>query len=227
LTEASPWRVLSHFISRRPGRLDQVDASRGGKRHGLRLAAALVASAILSCGGCTTGPAVPITSAAPVSAAAGTAGATEVEESIRRRDLPQPVLLALPKGQGYDEREFTYKRRQKAGVTTYDAYYEKGGNQFTINYDAQGRVLEEQKRIRLSDVPREARARIEKTLSARYPGYRVLMVEELYRGRETLLEIFFSHPESKTGLVEAVFEFETGTLREFVDIRMKSISTFN
>jgi hypothetical protein len=53
------------------------------------------------------------------------------------------------------------------------------------------------------------------------------MVEELYRSRETLLEIFFSHPESKTGLVEAVFEFETGALREFVNIRIKSISTFN
>ena len=31
------------------------------------------------------------------------------------------------------------------------------------------------------------------------------MVEELYRKNERLLEIFFSHPDSKTGLVEAVF----------------------
>jgi hypothetical protein len=64
-------------------------------------------------------------------------------------------------------------------------------------------------------------------LSAHYPGYKVLMVEELYRGKETLLEVFFSHPDAKTGLVEAVFELGTGALREFVDIRMKSISTFN
>jgi hypothetical protein len=53
------------------------------------------------------------------------------------------------------------------------------------------------------------------------------MVEELYRNKEMLLEVFFSHPDSRTGLVEAVFEFETGALREFVNIRMKSISTFN
>lgn len=183
----------------------------------------LVASGVFFCSACT--------STAPASAVPGIQQATEVEKPIRRRDLPQPVLMALPKGQGkgqgYDEREFTYKRRQKAGVTTYDVYYEKGGNQFTINYDAQGKVLEEQKRIRFPDIPGDTRIKIEKILSTRYPGYKVLMVEELYRSRETLLEIFFSHPESKTGLVEAVFELETGALREFVDIRMKSISTFN
>jgi hypothetical protein len=199
----------------------------GDERRALRLATVLAVSTMLFCGACTTGPATPAAPTARVPAIRGTAGATEVEESIRRKELPQPVLLALPKGREYDEREFTYKRRQKAGVTTYDVYYEKGGNQFTINYDAQGKVLEEQKRIRFSDVPRETRTSIEKILSAHYPGYKVLMVEELYRSRETLLEIFFSHPESKTGLVEAVFEFETGALREFVDIRMKSISTFN
>jgi hypothetical protein len=53
------------------------------------------------------------------------------------------------------------------------------------------------------------------------------MVEQLYANEEVLLEVFFSHPESKTGMVEAVFEFPTGALREFVNIRMKSISTFN
>ncbi|MBN9125528.1 MAG: hypothetical protein BGO99_07615 [Nitrosospira sp. 56-18] len=208
----------------------RIDALYGGKRLALRLATILVASVILLCSACTTGPAtsaipaIPMASVPPVPKASR---ATEVEEPVRRRDLPEPVLLALPKGQAYDEQEFTYKRRQKAGVTTYDVYYEKGGSQFTINYDAQGKILEEQKRIRFSDVPREARTRIEKTLSAHYPGYKVLMVEELYRSGKTLLEIFFSHPESKTGLVEAIFEFETGALREFVNIRMKSISTFN
>ncbi|HVW63838.1 MAG TPA: hypothetical protein VHB01_02400 [Nitrosospira sp.] len=205
----------------------RIDASCGGKRPTLRLAAILVVSTALLCGACTISPATPSVPMARIPVAPGTAEATEVEETIRRGDLPQPVLLALPKGQAYDEQEFTYKRKQKAGITTYDVYYEKGGNQFTINYDAQGRVLEEQKKIRFSDVPREVRTRIEKTLSTHYPGYKVLMVEELYRSRETLLEIFFSHPESKTGLVEAVFEFETGALREFVNIRIKSISTFN
>jgi hypothetical protein len=151
--------------------------------------------------------------------------ASEVEEAIRKKDLPLQVSMALPKG--YEGREFTYKRKLKNGVTSYDAYYEKGGNQFAITYDAQGKVLEEEKRIKLSDIPHDTRIKIEKALSARYPAYKVLMVEELYRKNERLLEIFFSHPDSKTGLVEAVFEYETGVLREFINIKMKSISTFN
>jgi len=150
---------------------------------------------------------------------------TEVEEAIRKKDLPPQVSMALPKG--YEEREFTYKRKLKDGVTSYDAYYEKGGNQFSITYDAQGKVLEEEKRIKLSDIPHDTRMKIGKVLSARYPDYKVLMVEALYRKNERLLEIFFSHPDSKTGLVEAVFEYDTGVLREFTNIRMKSISTFN
>jgi hypothetical protein len=189
----------------------------------MRLAAALAASSIFFCGACI--------STAPRSTSFEIPQKTEIEEPIRRKDLPQQVLMALPDGKGdgkgYDEREFTYKRKQKDGVVTYDVYYEKGGDQFTINYDAQGRVLEEEKRIRFSDIPHDTRIKIEKTLSAHYPGYKVLMMEELYRGKETLLEVFFSHPDSKTGLVEAVFELGTGALREFVDIRMKSISTFN
>lgn len=160
-----------------------------------------------------------------ISTIPGTHHKTEIEETIGKRDLPPQVSMVLPKG--YEEREFTYKRKLKDGVTSYDVYYEKGGNQFAINYDAQGKVLEEEKRIKLSDIPRDTRRKIEKTLSARYPDYKVLMVEELYRKDEMLLEIFFSHPESKTGLVEAVFDFETGALRELIDIRMKSISTFN
>jgi hypothetical protein len=71
------------------------------------------------------------------------------------------------------------------------------------------------------------RVKIEKVLADHYPGYRILMIEQLYANEEVLLEVFFSHPESKTGMVEAVFEFPTGALREFVNIRMKSISTFN
>ena len=150
---------------------------------------------------------------------------TEVEEAIRKKDLPPQVSMALPKG--YEEREFTYKRKLKDGVISYDAYYEKGGNQFAITYDAQGKVLEEEKRIKLSDIPHDTRIKIDKVLSAHYPDYKVLMVEELYRKNERLLEIFFFHPQSKTGLVEAVFEFKTGVLREFINIKMKSISTFN
>jgi hypothetical protein len=40
-----------------------------------------------------------------------------------------------------------------------------------------------------------------------------------------LLEIFFSHPKAKTGFAEAVFEYQTGVFREFINIRMKSIQT--
>ena len=155
----------------------------------------------------------------------GTYHTTEVEETVRKKDLPPQVLMVLPKG--YEEREFTYKRKLKDGVTSYDVYYEKGGNQFAINYDAQGKVLAEEKRIKFSAIPHDIRIKIEKVLSAHYPDYKVLMVEELYKKNEMLLKIFFSHPEAKTGLVEAIFEFETGTLREFINIKMKSISTFN
>lgn len=150
---------------------------------------------------------------------------TEVEEVINKKDLPPRVSMVLPKG--YQEREFTYKRKLKDGVISYDAYYEKGGDQFTINYDEQGMVLKEEKKIKLSDIPHDTRTKVEEILSIRYPGYKILMVERLYANNEILLEIFFSHPKSRTGLVEAVFEFETGTLREFINIKMKSISTMN
>ncbi|HET7062521.1 MAG TPA: hypothetical protein VFI43_10125 [Nitrosospira sp.] len=150
---------------------------------------------------------------------------TEEEEVIRKKELPHPVVMALPKG--YEEREFTYKRKLKEGLVSYDVYYEKGGNQFAITYDPQGKILEQERRIKLSDIPPATRKKIEKVLAARYPGYKTLMVEELYRNNEVLLEIFFSHPESKTGLVEAVFELHTGALREFINIKMKSIPTFN
>lgn len=150
---------------------------------------------------------------------------TEVEEVINKKDLPPQVSLALPKG--YQERGFTYKRKLKDGAISYDAYYEKGRDQFTINYDEQGKVLKEEKRIKLSDIHYDKRIKMERMLSARYPGYKILMVEELYANNEILLEVFFSHPKSRTGLVEAVFEFETGALREFINIKMKSISTMN
>lgn len=149
----------------------------------------------------------------------------EVEEVISKKDLPPQVLMILPKG--YEERELTYKRKLKDGLISYDVYYEKGGNQFAINYDEQGKVLEEEKRIKLSDIPHDKRIKVEKILSTHYPNYKILMVEELYTNNEILLEIFFSHPKSKTGLVEAVFEFETGALREFINIKMKSIPTMN
>ena len=160
-----------------------------------------------------------------VSTEPGTYHTTEIEEVVRKKDLPPQVLMVLPKG--YEEREFTYKRKLKDGATSYDVYYEKGGNQFAINYDAQGKVLAEEKRIKLCAIPHDIRIKIEKVLSAHYPDYKVLMVEELYRKNEMLLKIFFSHPESKTGLVEAIFDSETGALREFINIKMKSISTFN
>lgn len=155
----------------------------------------------------------------------GTYHKTEVEEAVRKKDLPAEILMVLPKG--YEEREFTYKRKLKDGMTSYDVYYEKGGNQFSINYDAEGKVLAEEKRIKLSAIPHDVRIKIEKILSAHYPNYKVLMVEELYKKNEMLLKIFFSHPEAKTGLVEAIFESETGMLREFINIKMRSITTFN
>ena len=61
---------------------------------------------------------------------------TEVEEVIRKKDLPLKVLMVLPKG--YEEREFTYKHKLKDGAVSYDVYYEKGGDQFAINYDPRG-----------------------------------------------------------------------------------------
>jgi hypothetical protein len=160
-----------------------------------------------------------------ISTAPGNRHKTETEEVISRKDLPPQVLMVLPKG--YEEREFTYKRKLKDGAVSYDVYYEKGGNQFAINYDPLGKILKEERRIKLSDIPYDMRVKIEKVLADHYPGYRILMIEQLYANEEVLLEVFFSHPESKTGMVEAVFEFPTGALREFVNIRMKSISTFN
>jgi hypothetical protein len=160
-----------------------------------------------------------------ISTAPGTSHKTEVEEVIRKKDLPLKVLMVLPKG--YEEREFTYKRKLKDGAVSYDVYYEKGGDQFAINYDLLGNILKEERRIKLSDIPYDKRIKIEKILADHYPDYRILMVKQVYACGEILLEVFFSHPKSETGMVEAVFEFQTGALREFSNIRTKSISTFN
>lgn len=150
---------------------------------------------------------------------------TEVEEVIRIKDLPPKVLAALPKE--YDKKEFTYKRKLKDGVMSYDVDYEKGGNKFSIAYDDQGRVMEEEKKVEFSDIPHDLRIKVEKVLSAYYPNYKILMVEEVYISDEMLLEVFFSHPKAKTGFAEAVFEYQTGTFREFINIKMKSIETLN
>lgn len=148
---------------------------------------------------------------------------TEDEQVIHVKDLPPKVLMALPKE--YDKKEFTYKRKLKDGKVSYDVDYEKGGKKFSIAYDEQGKVIEEEKKIELSDLPPDLRIKAEKVLSAHYPGYKILLVEEVYTHNEMLLEIFFSHPKAKTGFAEAVFEYQTGTFREFINIRMQSIQT--
>lgn len=150
---------------------------------------------------------------------------TEVEHAITVKDLPPKVLMALPKE--YNRKEFTYKRKLKNGITSYDVDYEKGGKKFSIAYDEQGMVLEEEKKVEFSDVPYDLRIKTEKVLSEHYPGYHIILVEEVYTHNEMLLEIFFSHPKAKTGFVEAIFEYQSGTFREFVNIKMKSIETLN
>ncbi len=147
----------------------------------------------------------------------------EVEETIRLKDLPPKVLMALPKE--YDKKEFTYKRKHKDGGISYDVDYEKGGKKFSIGYDEQGKILEEEKKVEFSDIPHDLMAKVEKVLSEHYPDHKILLVEEVYTHNEMLLEVFFSAPKAATGFVEAVFEYKTGVFREFVNIRMKSIQT--
>src|SRR5690242_10979859 len=55
---------------------------------------------------------------------------TEVEEVIKISDVPPKVLAALPKE--YDRKEFTYKRKLKDGIISYDVDYERGGDKFSI-----------------------------------------------------------------------------------------------
>ena len=150
---------------------------------------------------------------------------TEVEQFIRRGDLPPKVLMALPKE--YNMKDFIYKRKLKNGITSYDVYYEKGGKKFSIAYDEQGTVLEKEKKVEFSEIPYDLRIKAEKVLSEHYPGYKIILVEEVYTHNEMLLEIFFSHPKAKTGFVEAIFEYPSGVFREFVNIKMKSIETLN
>lgn len=150
---------------------------------------------------------------------------TEVEHSISVKELPPKVLMALPKE--YNRKEFTYKRKLKNGITSYDVDYEKGGEKFSIAYDEQGTVLEEEKKVEFSEIPYDLRTKAEKVLSEHYPGYNIILVEEVYTQNEMLLEIFFSHPKAKTGFVEAIFEYQSGTFKEFVNIKMKSIETLN
>jgi hypothetical protein len=150
---------------------------------------------------------------------------TEVEHSISVKDLPPKVLMALPKE--YNKKEFTYKHKLKNGITSYDVDYEKGGKKFSIAYNEQGTVLEEEKKVEFSDIPYDLRIKAEKVLSEHYPDYNIILVEEVYTHNEMLLEIFFSHPKAKTGFVEAIFEYQSGTFREFVNIKMKSIETLN
>lgn len=150
---------------------------------------------------------------------------TEVEHFIHVGDLPPKVLMALPKA--YNMKDFTYKRKLKNGITSYDVDYEKGGEKFSIAYDEQGTVLEEEKKVEFSEIPYDLRIKAEKIWSEHYPGYKIILVEEVYTHNEMLLEIFFSHPKAKTGFVEAIFEYQSGAFREFVNIKMKSIETLN
>lgn len=147
----------------------------------------------------------------------------EVEEAISIRDLPSEVLMVLPRE--YDRKKFTYKRELKDDVISYHVNYEKGGDKFSIAYDKQGKVLEKEKKIKFSDIPHDLKIKVEKVLFEQYPGYKILVVEEVYINNEMLLEVLFLHPKAKTGFAEAVFEYQTGTFREFIDIKMKSIET--
>jgi hypothetical protein len=174
------------------------------------IGAVLVASSLVFLSGC-------------VATVPATYHKTEVEETIHVKDLPPRVLAALPKE--YDKKEFTYKRKHKNGKISYDVDYEKSGKKFSIGYDEQGRILEEEKKVEFSDIPQDLRAKVEKVLSEHYPDHKILLVEEVYTPDEMLLEVFFSAPKSSTGFVEAIFEFKTGVFREFVNIRMKSIQT--
>ena len=104
--------------------------------------------------------------------------------------------MVLPKG--YEEREFTYKRKLKDGAVSYDVYYEKGGDQFAINYDPLGKILKEERRIKLSDIPYDTQVKIEKVLADHYPGYRILMVKQLYAMRRRCCwKFFFPIPNLK------------------------------
>jgi len=150
---------------------------------------------------------------------------TEVEQCISVKDLPPKVLMVLPKE--HDKKEFTYKRKLKNGIISYGVDYEKDREIFSIDYDEQGKVLREEKKVEFSDIPYDLRIKVEKVLSEHYPNYNILQIEEVYTGNEMLLEVSFSHHKAKTGLVEAFFEYQSGTLREFVNIKMKSIETLN
>jgi hypothetical protein len=88
-------------------------------------------------------------------------------------------------------------------------------------------MLEQENKVEFSDIPQDLRLKVEKILSAHYPGARILMVEEVYPQKEKLLKVFFSHSKAKTGFAEAVFEYQTGEFREFIHMRMKSIETLN
>lgn len=149
----------------------------------------------------------------------------ETEEVIRMKNLPPKVLAALPRE--YDEKDVTYKRKLKDGVISYDMDYEKGGKKFSIAFDDQGRMVEEERKVEFSDIPDYLKAKVEAVLSKHYPNYRILLVEEVYTRTEMLLEVSFSHPKTKTGFAEAVFDYRTGEFREFIHIRMKSIETLN
>ncbi len=139
--------------------------------------------------------------------------------------MPTKVLMALPKE--YNRKEFTYKRTLKNGITSYDVDYEKGGKKFSMAYDEQGTVLEEKKKVEFFEMLHGLRVKAEKVLFEHYPDYNIILVEEVYTYNEMLLEIFFSHPKAKTGFVEAIFEYQSGAFREFVNIKMKSIETLN
>lgn len=149
----------------------------------------------------------------------------ETEEIIRARDLPPKVLAALPPE--YDKKAFTYKRKLKDDVISYDVDYEKEGRKFSIAFDGQGRVVEEERKIEFSDIPDDLKAKVKTVLSKHYPDYSILLVEEVFTPTEMLLEVFFSHPKTRTGFAEAVFNYRTGEFRGFIHIRMKPIETLN
>lgn len=160
-----------------------------------------------------------------VATTSGIYHSTETEQFISIKDLPSKVLATLPKE--YNKREFTYKRKLKNGVISYDVDYEKDRKKFSIAYDEEGNILEEEKKVEFSDISHELKMKVEKVLFEHYPGYTIILVEEVYTHNEMLLEVFFSHPKAKTGFVEAIFEYQSGAFKEFVNIKMKSIETLN
>jgi hypothetical protein len=148
-----------------------------------------------------------------------------LEHVISAHELPAKVTAALPKD--LPHHGVTYVRKKKKDEVSYEINYEDHGDQFAIRYNEEGKIVEKEKRVEFSKLPLELQRSVDKAISAEYPGYTIILTEEVYMNNETFLEVKFSHNKSKTGVVEAFFDYKTGILKEFLDIKMKSIPTLN